>query len=225
VIDAKLVKGDIVINANNVTIKNSKVEGRIQTRPPYTGLKVQNTEIAGPGTATAAVTEAIGYANFSCDACNIHGWGKGVMTDMNTTITNSWVHDMAVTTGSHNEPILSLGGPNFTFVNNRLDAGTTGNFTAALSLLNQANSFTNTLVQRNLFNGGGYCVYAGGEPAHVGSNPSSNVRFLDNTFGTVLHSGCGFYGPVTAWQPSGVGNEWSGNVMSNGTVVREPAAG
>jgi hypothetical protein len=30
---------------------------------------------------------------------------------------------------------------------------------------------------------------------------------------------------VTAWQPSGVGNEWSGNVMSNGTVVREPAAG
>ncbi|HEU4807383.1 MAG TPA: hypothetical protein VFT01_03915, partial [Homoserinimonas sp.] len=89
VIDAKLVKGDIVINANNVTIKNSKVEGRIQIRPPYTGLMVQSTEIAGPGTAWAAVTEGIGYANFTCDRCDIHGWGKGAMMDANVTISNS----------------------------------------------------------------------------------------------------------------------------------------
>jgi hypothetical protein len=225
VIDAKLVKGDIIINANNVTIKNSKVEGRIQIRPPYTGLKVQRTEIAGPGTAWAAVTEGIGYANFTCEGCNIHGWGKGAMMDANVTISGSWIHDMPVASGSHNEAILSLGGPNYTIVNNRLDSGSAGNFTASLAFLNQWNSFTNTLVQGNLFNGGGYCVYAGGEAAHNAQYPSSNVRFLDNTFGTDANPKCGYYGAAVAWHSSGVGNQWSGNVMVDGTVVGAPSAG
>lgn len=225
VIDAKLVKGDIVINANNVTIKNSKVEGRIQIRPPFTGLKVQSTEIAGPGTAWAAVTEGIGYANFTCDRCDIHGWGKGAMMDANVTISNSWIHDMPVASGSHNEAILSLGGPNYTIVNNRLDSGGAGNFTASLAFLNQWNSFTNTLVKDNLFNGGGYCVYAGGEAAHNSERPSSNVRFVDNTFGTDKNPKCGYYGAAIAWHGGGVGNVWSGNAMIDGTAVRTPSAG
>jgi len=225
VIDARHVKGDILINANNVTIKNSLVEGRIQIRPPYTGLLVQRTEIAGPGTAWAAVTEGIGYANFTCDGCDIHGWGKGAMFDANVTISNSWIHDMPVTSGSHNEAILSLGGPNYTIVNNRLDSGSAGNFTASLAFLNQWNSFTNVLVQGNLFNGGGYCVYAGGEKAHNAQYRSSNVRFVDNTFGTDANPKCGYYGPAIAWDASGPGNTWSGNVMSNGTEVRAPSAG
>jgi hypothetical protein len=225
VIDAKLVKGDIVINADNVTIKNSKVEGRIQIRPPYKGLMVQSTEIAGPGTAAAAVTEGIGYANFTCDRCDIHGWGKGAMMDANVTISNSWIHDMPVAPGSHNEAILSLGGYNYNIIHNRLDSGGAGNFTASLAFLNQWNSFTDTLVKDNLFNGGGYCVYAGGAKAHNAKYPSSNVRFIDNTFGTDHGANCGQYGPAVAWDASGHGSEWSGNVMSDGTEVRTPSAG
>jgi hypothetical protein len=225
VIDAKLVKGDIVINANNVTIKNSKVEGRIQIRPPYTGLMVQSTEIAGPGTAAAAVTEGIGYANFTCDRCDIHGWGKGAMMDANVTISNSWIHDMPVAPGSHNEAILSLGGYNYNILNNRLDSGGAGNFTASLAFLNQWNSFKDTLVKDNLFNGGGYCVYAGGEKANNAKYPSSDVRFIDNTFGTDHNSKCGYYGAAVAWDSSGPGNEWSGNVMADGSAVRTPSAG
>jgi hypothetical protein len=225
VIDSKHVKGDIVINADNVTIKNSKVEGRIHIRPPFVGLKVQSTEIAGPGTAAAGATEAIGYANFSCDKCNIHGWGKGVMMDGNVSVTNSWIHDLAVGPDTHNEPILSLGGSNYNIVNNRLDAGTTGHFTAALSLLNQWNRLTDILVKDNVFNGGGFCVYAGGEARHNDARPSSNIRFIDNTFGTDLHSKCGFYGAATAWDANGAGNQWSGNAMSNGNAVHAPSAG
>ncbi|KFF57888.1 hypothetical protein JF66_22865, partial [Cryobacterium sp. MLB-32] len=175
--------GDVVVRANNVTIRNSVVNGRIAIDLPYSGLLMQRIEIVGPGPGYVTKYPGLGFVNFTCDACDIHGWGDGMMTDGNATITNSWIHDIAASGESHNQAILSLGGPNITITNNRLTAGPAYNFTAAVSLLNQGSAFTNTLVQGNLFDGGGYCVYAGGEPKGNAARPSSNVRFLDNTFG------------------------------------------
>lgn len=222
VYDAVEFNGDVVVKANNVTIRNSKVNGRIDIRAPYAGLLVQRVEIAGPGAGYTTKYPGIGYDNFTADGVNIHGWGDGAMFDSNVTIKNSWIHDIPVSGDSHNQAILSLGGPNFTIVNNRLDAGNEGNFTAALSFLNQWDSFTDTLVQGNLFNGGGYCVYAGGEDKGNAARPSSNVRFLDNSFGTEKNPKCGYYGPATAFDSSGAGNVWSGNAMTNGTPVTAP---
>lgn len=216
--------GTITVKADNVTIRNSKVTGRIDIRAPYKGLMVQRVEIIGPGDGYTTKYPGIGYDNFTCDGCNIHGWGDGAMFDSNATIINSWIHDISVSGDSHNQAILSLGGPNVTIVNNRLDAGKSGHFTAALSLLNQWNSFSNALVKDNLFNGGGYCVYAGGEAKGNSKYPSSNVKFINNTFGTDLNAKCGYYGPATAFDARGAGNEWSGNVMSNGKVVTAPPA-
>ena len=222
VYDGVEFNGNVTVKANNVTIRNSKVNGRIDIRAPYAGLLVQRVEIAGPGAGYTTKYPGIGYDNFTADGVNIHGWGDGAMFDSNVTIKNSWIHDIPVSGDSHNQAILSLGGPNFTIVNNRLDAGNEGNFTAALSFLNQWNAFTNTLVQGNLFNGGGYCVYAGGEDKGNAARPSSNVRFLDNTFGTEKNPKCGYYGPATAFDAGGTGNVWSGNVMTNGTAVTAP---
>jgi hypothetical protein len=220
VYDGYTFSGDVIIEADNVTIRNSHVDGRIEVRPPYAGLMVQRTEIAGPGPGYSTKYPGIGYANFTCDSCDIHGWGDGAMMDANVTIKNSWIHDLAVSGDSHNQAILSLGGPNFTIVNNRLDAEADGHFTAALSFLNQWSKFSNTLVQGNLFNGGGYCVYAGGEAKGNSARPSSDVRFLDNTFGTSKYAQCGYYGPVTAFDSSGSGNQWQNNRWANGKTVQ-----
>ncbi|TFC07184.1 hypothetical protein E3O42_00100 [Cryobacterium adonitolivorans] len=222
VYDGVEFNGDVTIEANNVTIRNSKVNGRIDIRAPYANLLVQRVEIAGPGAGYTTKYPGIGYDNFTADGVNIHGWGDGAMFDSNVTIKNSWIHDIPVSGDSHNQAILSLGGPNFTIVNNRLDAGNEGNFTAALSFLNQWDAFTNTLVQGNLFNGGGYCVYGGGEDKGNAARPSSNVQFLDNTFGSEKNPKCGYYGPVTAFDAGGAGNVWSGNAMANGTAVTAP---
>jgi hypothetical protein len=219
VYDGYKFSGDVTIKANNVTIRNSVVNGRIESRPPYTGLLVQRTEIVGPGPGYSVKYPGIGYSDFTCDSCDIHGWGDGAMLDANVTIKNSWIHDLAVSGDSHNQGILSLGGPNFTIVNNRVDAEADGHFTAALSFLNQWGKFTNTLVQGNLFNGGGYCVYGGGEPKGNAARPSSNVRFLDNTFGTSKYPKCGYYGPVTAFDSSGAGNQWTNNRWVGGGTV------
>ena len=224
VIDSKNVNGNITVAANNVTIKNSKINGRVIARG-ISGLLLQRVEIAGPSSTTEKLP-GVGYSGFTCDGCNVHGWGDGFMMDNDVTIKNSWVHDLKAfgdpaNGGSHNQAILSLGGNNFTITNNRLDAGSQGNFSASLSLFNQWGAITNTLVQGNLFNGGGYCVYAGYDVA--GKNYPSNVRYINNTFGSTVSPKCGFYGAAVDYYP-GNGDAWSGNVTDKGVAVPAPIA-
>jgi hypothetical protein len=137
----------------------------------------------------------------------------------NVTITNSWVHDLAVSGdpgngGSHNEAIFTQGGSNFTITSNRLDAGSAPNYSASIALYGQQKPVENVLVQGNLLNGGGYCLYAGEDS---GLAPI-NARYLGNTFGDSVYSACGKFGPVTAYAP-GNGNVWSGNVFADGSTV------
>lgn len=223
------INGDVVVRAANVTIENSKVHGRIDTSDsgaaPNTMIK--RVEIIGPyNGAKDSGSPAVGYTGFTCDGCVVHGWGKGFGLVKDVTIKNSWVYDIVVygdpaNGGSHNEAILSLGGTNLTVTNNRLDAGDAPNVSASLALYSQMAAFNNVLVQGNLFDGGGYCVYAG----LGGSYGASNTRFVDNTFGDKYDKKCGGYGPAIAYS-TGNGNQWTGNVLeSSGAVVGTPGRG
>ena len=205
-------------------IKNSRITGNINTGDSNGAPRtlIQRVELIGPYNSAADVgIAAVGYTGFTCDGCNVRGWGKGFALVEDAIVKNSWVHDIVVhgdpaNGGSHNETILSLGGRNFQILNNRLDAGDAPNVSASLALYSQMDSFDNVLVQGNLFDGGGYCVYAG----LAGSYGASNLRFVDNTFGTKYSARCGGYGPATAF-PAGNGNVWSGNVMQS-SLVRVP---
>jgi hypothetical protein len=219
VIEGKDIRGNVNISASGVTIKNSRITGKVEIGS--TGAVLQRVEIVGPGTA-GAHEPAVGWANFTCDGCNVHGWGKAFYMENNVTIRNTWVHDLSVSGdpangGSHNEAVFTQGGANFTITGNRFDAGNDPNFSAAVALYGQQRAVTDTLVQGNLFNGGGYCLYAGYD---AGIKPS-NARFIGNTFGDMHYANCGKFGPVTAFY-NGNGNEWTGNVMADGTAVRMP---
>jgi hypothetical protein len=212
-----------------VTIKNSRVTGRIDTgdQNAHPNTLIQRVEIIGPyNSAADGGFAAVGYTGFTCDGCNVRGWGKGFALVKDATVKNSWVHDITVhgdpaNGGSHNEAIISLGGSNFTITNNRLDAGDEPNVSASLALYSQSAAFNNVLVQGNLFDGGGYCVYAG----LAGSYGANNTRFIGNTFGTKYSPRCGWYGPAIAYDP-GHGNAWTGNVMqTTGAAVSTPAHG
>jgi hypothetical protein len=223
VVNGADISGGVQIRAANVTIKNSKVTGRIEVFKGSTNALIQRVEIVGPGTSSPdSDRPGIASYDYTCDGCNIHGWGKGAYIDQNVVIKNSWIHDLPVygdpgNGGSHNEPILAIGSKNFTITGNRLDAGTQGNFSAALAIYSQGSQTQNGLVQGNLLNGGGYCLYAGSDT----DIKASNVRIIGNTFGTELRPKCGGYGAATAYY-NGNGNQWSGNVWQNGTVVPAP---
>lgn len=226
VIDGYDIRGALTISAPDVTIKNSKVTGRIDTgdanRNPRT--MIQRVEIIGPyDSASDGGYAAVGYTGFTCDGCKVRGWGKGFALSRDVVVKNSWVYDIMVhgdpaNGGSHNETIISLGGSNFQILNNRLDAGDAGNVSASLALYSQMEAFDNVLVEGNLFDGGGYCLYAG----LAGTHGASNTRIIDNTFGNKYAPRCGWYGPATAYG-SGNGNAWSGNVLqSTGETVGAP---
>lgn len=229
VINGLDINGDVLVRAANVTIQNSKVHGRIDTSDngAAPGTMIKRVEIIGPyNGAKDSGSPAVGYTGFTCDGCVVHGWGKGFGLVKDVTIKNSWVYDIIVygdpaNGGSHNEAILSLGGSNFVVTNNRLDAGDAPNVSASLALYSQMAAFNNVLVQGNLFDGGGYCVYAG----LGGSYGASNTRFVDNTFGDKYDKKCGGYGPAIAYS-TGNGNQWTGNVLeSSGATVATPGRG
>ena len=213
------ITGNVTVQAPNVTIKNSKITGKIEVYS--SGATFQRVEIVGPGTS-GAYDNAIGWANYTCDGCNVHGWGKAFYMEDNVTIKNSWVHDLSVigdpaNGGSHNEAVYTQGGSNFIILNNRLDSGNAPNFSASVAMYGKQRALTNALVQGNLMNGGGYCLYAGYEFGI----PPVNARYIGNTFGNSAYPNCGQFGAATGYY-AGNGNEWTGNVWANGSSVPAP---
>ena len=228
IIDGYDITGTLRIDATDVTIKNSRIHGRIDTGDGDSDSRIliQRVEIIGPyDPVDDGGYAAVGFSGFTCNGCHVRGWGKGFALVRNTVVMNSWVHDIIVhgdpaNGGSHNEAIISLGGSNFTIVGNRLDAGDAPNVSASLALYSQMESFDNVLVRGNLFDGGGYCVYAG----LAGTHGASNTKFIDNTFGTKYAPECGGFGPAIAFS-KGNGNVWDGNVLDDGSVVPTPGRG
>ena len=219
VIKGRDIAGNVTIRAPRVTIENSRITGKVEVES--TGAVLRRVEIIGPG-VSGAQEPAVGWANFTCDACNVHGWGQAFYMEDNVTIKNSWVHDLSISGdpgngGSHNEAVFTRGGTNFIITGNRFDSGTAPNFSAAVALYGQEEAVTNTLVQGNLFNGGGYCLYAGFDS---GLEPS-NARFIGNTFGNSKYPNCGKFGAAVAYF-AGNGNQWLDNVMIDGSAVEPP---
>ncbi len=225
------VTGCIVVRANNVTIKNTRVlqsgpcwGGAIDTEyGPYSNILIQDVEVDGRNQNSGA--PLVGSGGYTCIRCNVHNGGQGFHLTNNVTVVDSWVHDLFGTGTTHNDAVLSNGGNNFVVRHNTLscDVGWPGNpstgggCTGAMNLFGDFGPVTNVIADGNLFNGGAYCVYAGTQsdkPYPV----ASNVQFTNNLFGTVATPTCGKYGPYVDYQP-GNGNVWSGNTYTDGTPI------
>jgi hypothetical protein len=222
VVDGLLVDGTITVHANNVTIKNTKiVHGVIDNgNRTQTGTLIQDVEIDGTG--PDYIYAAISSSGFTAVRVNIHGVGAGFHATDDVVVRDSYVHDLLVqgdpaNGGTHNEAFLSNGGHRIVVTNNRLTAGTEANFSSALSLYGDFDPVDDVLVENNLLNGGGYCVYAGSVESKA--HPvATNSRFIGNTFGQDTSPTCGGYGPVTSYDPSG-GNAWTNNTWIGGGTV------
>lgn len=231
VIDAQDVKGCILIRADRVTVRRTRVrsapcDNRHQIdveNGRWSGVLIEDVEI--DGLKADAYGAGIGNSGFTCRRCDIHNVGQGANISSDVVIEDSFIHDLysagdPATTGSHNEPIISNGGGNFVIRRNELQISPSAQgASAAVALYGDFSPIVNVLVEGNRFNGGGYCIYGGsvpGKPHPV----ATGVRFLNNRFGQKYYSNCGLYGPATAFDAAGAGSVWSGNVFdSSGAVV------
>jgi hypothetical protein len=221
--------GELTIQASNVTITRSRVEGRVmatfQTKFSLGNLKLIDVEIDGGGKLDPAGQAAIGNDDYTCIRCNIHGTGRGANLGDNVTIQDSYLHDWVYVNGAHQTAIGSNGGSNFRIIHNNLVCNSGGpGCSAALSLYGDFSPIKNVLIQNNLFNtDGAYCTFAGSTTAKPYPR-GTQIRYVDNLFGKKYNKGCGLYGPVATWEYY-EGNVWSGNRWADGSGEVKPKSG
>jgi hypothetical protein len=206
--------GPIVIAANNVTIRDSIINGENVSYGissggvVRTGTVLERVEVFNANSKCIYIQGGFTASKLDLHDCEDGAFGDGV------TITDSWFHDLRVGYPRHPDgfQVPSVGnvvlkGNNFDFVNGA--AMNSGIFIQ--SNFGQVNS---ALVEGNRFKGGGYHIYVDNK----GYACPINVKIRGNTFVR------GSYGFGIASIPCAgqTGWEWSGNKYDDGAAVPQP---
>jgi hypothetical protein len=220
VIDAVNLVGKVVVAANNVTIKRSRItaptnlpdKGRdeftvIQQMTNVDGLVLQDCELDGSGLVYRAVMAS---SHLSVTRCEMRNIGHGVEVGNDYTIQDSWIH--ATTDGPdhdwHVDGIISSNGVNGVIRHNTIVLTGDG-MTGAVSVGSSLGRIDNVLIQGNLLAGGNYTVYIQDQ-----GHPATRIRVLDNLFSTMVGKKVGVYG---VWYP----NDQPGDLVRQGNKVYE----
>ena len=215
VIDGKDIEDCLIIDAANVTIKRSRIrcDSFWGVRMLGSNGLMEDTEINMLGFTGANCLEG---TNYTGRRINCHNTGDGIRLGSNVTIEDSFVHGLVTEEESHNDGMQTTGGTNIIVRHNYIENSFSQ--TACIILGNESTALDNVLIENNLFNGGGYSVYGGGSDSDI-----SNIKFINNRFKRSpagFFANGGFYGPVSHYDATRPGNQWSGNVWhDNGAVI------
>ena len=209
VIDSLNVTGCIVVQADNVTIKRSKINAtcnrgiEVQDWQGYTGLLIEDVEISG----NSSTDDCIAFSGYTARRVNLHNCFDGAKIGDSTVIENSYIHDLVNANGCHCDGVQSTGGYDTILRGNNIDVPGAG---AAIMLGDEFDQLGNITIDGNRINGGNYGLYGGWNSA-TGSGPAS-MRVTNNGFGSNFT-----YGTHVYVGPSAV---WSGNVkLATGQIV------
>jgi serralysin len=204
VIEGLDIQGMVTINANNVTLKNSKVAAGgwavINITSGRRGVVIQDCEING--LSAEGVRGISGQGTFLRN--NIHHTEDGIYlsgSDISfTLIQDNYIHDLQSNwSGPHYDGIATDGHvSNVTIRHNTVI--NSHNQTSAVMLSNYFGSVMNVTVDNNWLEGGGYTVYSDGQ---FNGGTISGVSFTNNYLVK------GQYGYVSIRNNTPV---WQGNV-------------
>jgi hypothetical protein len=219
-INAMHVSGGIVVNANNVTIQNTKVNVSgyygIQVKSGVTGTKVLHSEIY----TTNGGYVGILAANTTVCGSYIHGFENGMTIDGGMMVQANYVDKLAGTTAEpHYDGIEVYGGgaPTRIWGNNILMTSPSGNWlgdTGAINVTAWQGGIDNVDINGNWLGGGSYTLYVDEQ----GGYNASNVKITNNTWYGAAPRGYAAYGPALI-RDSGSVPTWSGNTWENGTAL------
>ena len=227
VIDSKTVNCDLTIQAANVVIKNSVINGTVADDENSTGysFSITDSEVrVGNRPATG-----IGATNFTVRGVEVTGGNRSINCWINCTITDSYVHgQFKDSSGTYHESgiRMGLGG---TIVHNTIacdapDVPPDAGCSAGLTGYGDFAAVKDMLVQNNMFAAttGGTCAYGGSSAGKPYSNGASNIRFIGNVFAHGTSGKCGVWFAITDFDKSAPGNVWQNNTWDDGKAV--PAA-
>ena len=176
------ITGCVSVHARNVIIRKSRISCSSTTFSVLTydtavNLVLEDVEINGMNRNSTAVC----CSNYTLRRVNIYNVIDGPRLTNNTTIVDSWVHDLYRVDASHNDTLQTTGGNNITIRHNRLEpyrASTGDPFNACLMIgSTTAPAVTNLIFTDNYCNGGNWSIGVRTDLV------ASNVSFRNNKYG------------------------------------------
>ena len=172
------IKGEVVINASNVTLQNCKITNSgywvVKIADGVTGAVVQNCEINGVGTGNDGSHGILGSGTFIGN--NIYNVENGITLQGSAVIRDNYIHGLKASGAPHYDGIQIDGGiSNVTISHNTVinDWGQT----SAIMIDNYFGPISNISVDNNLLAGGGYTVYS---DARFTGGSITGVSFTNN---------------------------------------------
>lgn len=217
VVQNLIVSGSINLGGSNITVTNTRVlvggESWGIGLQHATNAVISNTEIgiAGGSRLMVGIKDIYGDSNGTqVLRSNIVNTSTGVQI-YGGLIQDNYIHDMGYKSGDHINGTTSNGSTTMMTIRHNTILNSFQQ-TDAISLFQDFGVEANRLITDNLVAGGGYTIY-GGNNQNYGK--TYNIQITNNRFSTIYFPNGGYYGPVTAFDPTGSGNVASGNYWDN----------
>jgi hypothetical protein len=231
-VTGKLVNCDpFLIQAKNVTISKSKINGTLTTTEASAfSFTLEDSEVnAGMWQGPAVLS-----TNMTIRRSNIHGGATAVTCAANCDIRDSWLHGQLIPSdvdwhlgGFLANDTDGSGRSNVTLVHNTIvcDARTNpvgGGCSGNVNLFPDFGPVSGVVIRNNYFGASvdiSYCVYGGTSKGKAYESGVRDIVFEDNVFQRGKNRKCGGYGPVTSFNTGLPGNRWRNNVWEDGATV------
>jgi hypothetical protein len=192
------IHGYVRITAKNVVIRNAIVRGGAVHCNASAVIEIEfgasatieDTEIR-PDHPSACL-DGIWATAVTLTRVNIHGTVDGMKADDNTTVQDSWIHDLSAFASdpnqgggpTHNDGIQTLGGHHLIVRHNTISVGADAN--AAYQVTQDAGTVGDVTVQNNFLDGGSCTLNF----AHKGASSMAGISVTGNRFGRHTEYDC-----------------------------------
>ncbi|MDT5207621.1 MAG: hypothetical protein QOF67_36 [Mycobacterium sp.] len=189
VIDALDIAGSLDIKANNVTVQRSRItssrSSAVRVLPGYTGFQLVDSEVVGVNSLTSHCGVAVSGSGVTLARVDIHDCEDGFHPGNNSTIQDSYIHDLWIGTylsgvsllDTHNDGIQVMSGSHFVIRHNRIEIGHNQN--AAIFVKADFGAISDVVIDGNYLDGGGYTIFGGDTKVGL----VTDVTITNNTFG------------------------------------------
>jgi hypothetical protein len=191
VVDAKDIRGCVLIKAPKVTIRRSKVTctgdygiGSFTQQYSGGGLVIEDSEISCAGSSATA----IGDYGVTARRLDITNCENGFDVDSDISVYDSYIHDLRNTDVGHTDGLQLAVGVHIVIQHNTIfNPGGTS------AIISNPTSNSDVLIASNLLAGGAFTLYCP-------RDSSVNFRVVDNRFGRQYSAKSGEYGPWDSCQ-------------------------
>jgi hypothetical protein len=181
IIDGLNITGNLTINANNVTVKNSRITSSsgtivIKIAGGVTGTVIQDCELDALGSGGGGLE---GSGTFLRN--NIHGAAVAMMVTADSLIQDNYIHGVSGPGSSFDAIRADYGYSNLVIRHNTIINEQAAN--AAIMLDSYYGTTTGALVEDNRMLGGGYTIYVDSSTYPLSGVTVRNNRMGKGSFG------------------------------------------